>query len=272
MAPPKPKRPAPQRPAGAAASARRGSANPPELPFDDKDVTPLHEDDPRPQRVPQYPAPTARRPAERHAKPSSAADDEAAPTIFDNNEVSDPGFALVILDLKESGGRPDLGGDILRLARAHLTRATGIKLILSVAKLSRASELGSAPRALGPGEAVAIDEEDDPAAVARWFSSRGVRRYAYGNGIATIAREPDVRPSIERAVRNERAGGRLRLVYVWTLEDPDSMQEYLELGVDGILVNARGSGEGSTNGVHDLVELVRRSAIVVPAPREHDPF
>lgn len=100
MAPSNPKRPPrPPRPPVAAASKKEDV----ELPFDDDEVAPLQEDDPRPQRVPQFPAGSRRTGARRTGAREGTKDRELA-ARFDTQEYSDPGYVLVFLYVEKGPG------------------------------------------------------------------------------------------------------------------------------------------------------------------------
>ena len=117
MAPPNPKRP----PRG---GGKPGDGTPPakperanseiDLPFDDAEVTPLHADDPRPQRVIQYPA-NAKRPAGSKRNPrrmpteilSALADDRELRPSYDSH-VSEPGWSPAFLYVERGPGTGQL--------------------------------------------------------------------------------------------------------------------------------------------------------------------
>lgn len=104
MAPPNPKRPPrPPRPPVAAAPKKEDV----ELPFDDDEVAPLQEDDPRPQRVPQFPAGPRRAGARPTGQREGIKDQELA-TQFDANEYSDPGFVPAFLYVEKGPGAGQL--------------------------------------------------------------------------------------------------------------------------------------------------------------------
>lgn len=102
MAPSNPKRPPrPPRPPGTQAPSEESEL---ELPFDDDEVMPLRADDPRPQRVPQFPA-GARRKPRRSAQ--SGRDRELA-ARFDAQEYSDPGHSPAFLYVERGPGAGQL--------------------------------------------------------------------------------------------------------------------------------------------------------------------
>lgn len=104
MAPPNPKRPPrPPRPPGTQAPQDSDV----ELPFDDDEVDPLQADDPRPQRVPQFPAGARRR---RRQGPGgrSNSDRELASHFDTSNEYSDPGYVPAFLYVERGPGAGQL--------------------------------------------------------------------------------------------------------------------------------------------------------------------
>ncbi|MFE8597006.1 FHA domain-containing protein [Archangium violaceum] len=102
MSPPNPKRPprAP-RPPGDSASRQEPEV---ELPFDDDEVAPLQADDPRPQRVPQFPAGPRRRPRRGPGGSPREGRDRELPTRFDSGEYEDPGHTPAFLYVERGPG------------------------------------------------------------------------------------------------------------------------------------------------------------------------
>ncbi len=105
MAPPNPKRPPrPPRPPGTQAPKDSDV----ELPFDDDEVDPLRADDPRPQRVPQFPA-GARRGRRRSDGQADSADRELQAPRFDlSREYTDPGHPPAFLYVERGPGAGQL--------------------------------------------------------------------------------------------------------------------------------------------------------------------
>ncbi|KFE64608.1 FHA domain containing protein [Hyalangium minutum] len=131
MAPSNPKRPPrPPRPPGAAASKKEDV----ELPFDDDEVAPLQEDDPRPQRVPQFPAGSRRTGARRTGVREGTKDRELA-TRFDTQEYSDPGYVLAFLYVEKGPG----AGQLMPVKQGPLIigRASACDLRLQHPSISR---------------------------------------------------------------------------------------------------------------------------------------
>jgi len=106
MSPPNPKRPSrSSRPPGDTASRPEPEV---ELPFDDDEVAPLQADDPRPQRVPQYPAGPRRRPRRGPGGALREARDRELPARFGSGEYEDPGHTPVFLYVERGPGAGQL--------------------------------------------------------------------------------------------------------------------------------------------------------------------
>jgi pSer/pThr/pTyr-binding forkhead associated (FHA) protein len=102
MSPPNPKRPPRSpRPPGDPASRQEPEV---ELPFDDDEVAPLQADDPRPQRVPQFPAGPRRRPRRGSAGSPREGRDRELPARFDSGEYEDPGHSPAFLYVERGPG------------------------------------------------------------------------------------------------------------------------------------------------------------------------
>ncbi|MBN8231608.1 FHA domain-containing protein [Corallococcus macrosporus] len=131
MAPPNPKRPPrPPRPPGQQAS----SDDPEELPFDDDEVSPLQADDPRPQRVPQYPA-GPRKLKRRGPGERSKSDRELSPRYDWAKEYSDPGVTPAFVYVERGPG----AGQLVPLHQGSITlgRSSTSDLRLQHASISR---------------------------------------------------------------------------------------------------------------------------------------
>ncbi|MGE6759227.1 FHA domain-containing protein [Corallococcus interemptor] len=132
MAPPNPKRPPrPPRPPGQQASSDDPSE---ELPFDDDEVAPLQADDPRPQRVPQYPA-GPRKAKRRGPGERSRSDKELTPRYDWAKEYSDPGLTPAFVYVERGPG----AGQLVPLRQGSITlgRSSTSDLRLQHASISR---------------------------------------------------------------------------------------------------------------------------------------
>lgn len=106
MSPPNPKRPPRSpRPPGDTASRPEPEV---ELPFDDDEVVPLQADDPRPQRVPQFPAGPRRAPRRGPGGAPRAPRDRELPARFTSGEYEDPGHSPAFLYVERGPGAGQL--------------------------------------------------------------------------------------------------------------------------------------------------------------------
>ncbi|HEX8441269.1 FHA domain-containing protein [Archangium sp.] len=133
MSPPNPKRPPrSSRPPGESASRQEPEV---ELPFDDDEVAPLQADDPRPQRVPQYPAGPRRRPRRGSSGASREGRDREMPARFDSGEYEDPGHSPAFLYVERGPGAGQL--QPLKQGVLVLGRASSSDLRLQHPSISR---------------------------------------------------------------------------------------------------------------------------------------
>lgn len=106
MSPPNPKRPPRSpRPPGDTASRPEPEV---ELPFDDDEVVPLQADDPRPQRVPQFPAGPRRAPRRGPGGAPRPPRDRELPAHFTSGEYEDPGHSPAFLYVERGPGAGQL--------------------------------------------------------------------------------------------------------------------------------------------------------------------
>jgi hypothetical protein len=148
-------------------------------------------------------------------------------------------FALIIFDLKETIGGPELR-QVQGLVRSLFSDGMGIKVIYSVSSLERGSIFNGILNELGPHEGLSIDENDNPLRVQNFFEGIGINRCCYGNGITAALPEEfggPVRESLRKAVLLKTRRQILKFVYIWTIDLKATMRAYLDLGVDGIVTN-----------------------------------
>lgn len=108
MSPPNPKRPPRSAPPSTAdAGEATAPADDVDLPFDDDEVAPLQADDPRPQRVPQFPV-GPRRPRRKAGGASRQERDREFPARFDSGEYEDPGHERACLYVERGPGTGQL--------------------------------------------------------------------------------------------------------------------------------------------------------------------
>ncbi len=110
-------------------------------------------------------------------------------------------LALVVLDCKPDVATPGHGAELLHAIRKYLTYDNDLNVIISVGKLAHTAIFDQIANAFGPSEGAMIDAEDNPVAVAEYFSSRGITHQCYGNGISVLnsVTGPHYRYTIEHA-------------------------------------------------------------------------
>lgn len=146
-----------------------------------------------------------------------------------------PQLALVIFDVKT----PDASraARLRELIRTRLTDKVPVNVVLSVASFDGRSFFLPIKSGVRPREGYAIDEDNDPVRVSKFFADNGIANHGYGNGTFVAGYGPNIPGSVSDAVGLKWTENKIRLVYVWTLGAKTSMRNYLAMGVDGIFVN-----------------------------------
>jgi hypothetical protein len=159
-----------------------------------------------------------------------------------------PQLAMVVFDCKPKVATAAHGIELLRAVREHLTFDNDLNIVISVAKIGEGDIFQGIADILGPREGLMIDAEDDPAAVAAFFSGLGVHHQCYGNGIsvANSIIGPYYRYTQEHACERKAGTNQPNFVYVWTVNDDDEIREYIRIGVDGIISDDDGKLKGIT--------------------------
>ena len=185
-------------------------------------------------------------------------------------------FALVIFDCKPKAATAEHGSTIQNIVRNLLTLDNDLNVIFSVASLAEGAIFNIVRGDLRPREGLMIDQENDPDAVSAFFS--GVGPQCFGNGIAASFQAPSlsphVRPSIEKACVLKAGSGSLKFVYTWTVGDPDTMREYLRIGVSGIIPGQSPSAfdPASVAVLHAILGEPEFQPLVRLAGRRDNPF
>lgn len=181
--------------------------------------------------------------------------------------ADNPQLALIVFDCKPEMATADHGFDLLMAIRNHLTFDNDLNIILSVAHFAYTAMFDRIADILGPREGLMIDAENDAGAVTNYFTARDVNHQGYGNGISFANRiiGPYYRYSLEAACGIRAQVGRPNFIYVWTVNDPDELREYINIGVDGAI----------TDDVADLRSIAGEgqfASIIRLATRADDPF
>lgn len=209
--------------------------------------------------------------------------DDGAPSLIDYLvqlraiAQASPQLALIIFDCKEAAATPQHGLDIRDAVRKYLTdMIPDINVIISVPNVTDSSPyrlngttiFDQISAELRPREGCMIDEENDPSAVASFFSSKGVSRDCYGYG-STVFEEGDAtyRSPLEAACWMKAARGEFRFIYAWTVNDDADQREYIRIGVDGIIADS-----DAIPGLRAIVAEPEFSGKVRLAARSDNPF
>jgi len=170
----------------------------------------------------------------------------------DNN-----GVAGIVFDIKAP--RPEDVSAVVRAAREHLDRR--LKRIYSTAKLGDARRgcFDEMLKDIEPNEGISIDCSDaDP--VHEFFMGKQTdefSRFWYGNGRTSLLPEPrKVGQNLERALSLRDSRELCKKVYAWTYSNKDSMKKYLELGVDGLIVDHMEGFKHTEIGVKKAMEAI----------------
>ena len=169
-----------------------------------------------------------------------------------------PHLSLIYLDCKPNVvGR---GKEILQSVRTHL--GSKLKIVLSVSSIKEAEIMfPSLVHDLQENEYLLIDEENDPVAVSQFFESIGAPRFGYANGDSVpLLPTPIFFPHIEKSIASGcwlRDEGKLSFVFTWTFNSKFNQKHYLNLGIDGIIVDL--NAFPFIPGLKNIVEILNES-------------
>jgi len=193
-----------------------------------------------------------------------------------------PDFALVYFDCKPPAATAEHGAALIETIRTNLIgegrHRIKLDVIISVASFREATIFSRIVTNLRSGEAVMIDQEDDPSKVSQFFTSIGARNQCYCNGISVAKAwlfAPHVRSSIEEACLLRTRDQKIKFVGVWTVNDPDLMREYITMGVDGVITDIAPPVYNSGQGLTALTALVNSEGSrlgIRKASRTDQPF
>ena len=154
--------------------------------------------------------------------------DELAKLLKVNKHV-----ALVYFDIKDPGVNL---ARLREIIHTHLTDVVPVHIILSHAEYD-GRRIFDPIKQDTPGEGLLIDMDAYPSRVADFFEGKGLTRFGYGHGVAVPGVPVEIPSAVMRGVAFKWLSAKLRFVCTYTLEDDDSMRDYIAKGVDGILVN-----------------------------------
>lgn len=151
-------------------------------------------------------------------------------------------LALIWFDYKDS---PE--GDInemLRIVHDNFTvvnaKCAGVAIMVSVAHISDASFVNGYDQTID-NAGVAIDQDDNALGVQIEFMSALQKRFAYADGIMVGGSPIGIYKSVMKAkVLQAEASTpheQFKMVHTWVLASENSLRSYLDLHIDGIIVN-----------------------------------
>lgn len=153
-------------------------------------------------------------------------------------------LSLVYFDCKVLAATPEHGATLLQNIRQYLVGAGSnhldVTVLISVAKLKERAMFADIADRLGPREGLMVDGSPNPTAVSRFFSSQHVSHQAFSDGIVPanpFLGQFEVLHAVRRACRLRDQQHRLRFVGTWSVNNPWCMQQYIRMGVDGIVVD-----------------------------------
>ena len=112
----------------------------------------------------------------------------------------------------------------------------GVAVLVTVGSLSHVGALNAYDQSR-PRVAVGIDGEGSPRGVEDAFRRGGQGRFAYANGSLFTDVKFGLFKSVMAAKWLQAAGESFRLVYTWVLKRESPLRSYLDLHIDGVIVD-----------------------------------
>jgi hypothetical protein len=153
-----------------------------------------------------------------------------------NLAIANPQLALIVFDIKSPAASAAHGVEILDAVREHLNFGpVNVNVIFSVATRDDGDAFTNILSQLGEREGVQVDSEDDAADIVQFFFDRGYPgNIGYGDG--TTFQGPNLPRALDKAAFLRAALGFPKAVtYVFTLNHDDTMDFFINGGVDGII-------------------------------------
>lgn len=152
------------------------------------------------------------------------------------DESNNYNLALIAFDIKS----PDF--DVNEFVRTVFENFSGhaacegVALLVTVSSLEHVGALCAYDQA-SERVAVGIDEENSPRDVESAFRRGGQRRFTYANGSILTDVKFGLFKSIMTAKALQARGDSFRLVYTWVLKRESPLRSYLDLHIDGVIVD-----------------------------------
>src|SRR5262249_45719214 len=151
-------------------------------------------------------------------------------------------LALIAFDYKDApNGNIN---DLLKIVHDNFTVyspiCAGVAIMITVPHTSVGSFLTNYDQSIS-NVGVTVDQDDDCAKVQELFVKAKQTRFGFGDGIMVAGVYPGIFKAIMKAKMLQAAAAtpeeRFRLIHTWVLADADSIRSYLDLHIDGIIVN-----------------------------------
>ena len=186
--------------------------------------------------------------------------------------ITDPGnnlnLALLAFDIKTPSF--DIN-EFVRVVSENFSRFSvceGVAVLITVGDLSDIGFLNAYDQT-GENVAVGVDGEGRPAEVEAAFRAGAQRRFAYANGSIVPGIKFGLFKSIMAAKAAQAAGDGdgFKLVYAWVINSEASVRGYLDIHVDGLIVDLH-----AVPGVLRVLKEEGFAPAYELAPNGHNPF
>jgi PLAT/LH2 domain-containing protein len=121
-----------------------------------------------------------------------------------------------------------------------------------------------------PNVGVGMDESDiPPSEIEKIFKNANQRNFSYADGIITFLNKPGVYENINEALhcRFENEPDSFGLIYTWVLSRESSLRKYLDIYIDGIMVDV-----GSVSLLKELTANPPYNEVYEMAKNGYNPF
>lgn len=139
-----------------------------------------------------------------------------------------------------------------------------VPLLLTVGKPSGKQLLVEAKSFLTFNQAVGVDENDTPQNVTNFFEKEQMP-FSFAAGTSSPFASPiKFKPLIKEAIALKEQTNKLKLVYTWTANSENTMRNFIDIGVDGIIT-------GRIARLKNLIDTEYKDSIEL-ATADYNPF
>ncbi len=187
--------------------------------------------------------------------------------------ITDPGndlnLALIAFDIKTPSFDINEFVGVVKENFSRFPVCEGVALLITVGDLSDIGFLNAYDQT-GENVAVGVDGEGKPAEVEAAFRAGAQKGFAYANGSIVPGVKFGLFKSIMAAKAAQAAadeGDGFKLVYAWVINPEASVRGYLDIRVDGLIVDLH-----AVEGVLRVLKEERFAPVYELAPNGHNPF